>query len=170
MESKCTIHIYIHIYIYIYISIYFSLAVLGLHGCLGCSPVAASKGYSLVAMHELLIAVVFLVMKHWLQAAGFSSWSTWPLTSAVVASRILSTGLIVVAHGLSCSAACEIFPDQGLNPCLLHWQAYALPLSHQGSPSIVSSYLKCYANELGNHSVQFSSFQQLRCVRLFATP
>ena len=27
----------------------------------------------------------------------------------------------VVVHGLSCSAACGIFPDQGLNPCLLHW-------------------------------------------------
>ena len=23
---------------------------------------------------------------------------------------------------------------QGLNPCLLHWQADSLPLSHQGSP------------------------------------
>ena len=27
-----------------------------------------------------------------------------------------------------------IFPTQGLNPCLLHWQAEFLPLSHQGSP------------------------------------
>ena len=30
---------------------------------------------------------------------------------------------VVVAHGLSCSAACGIFLDQGSNPCLLHWQA-----------------------------------------------
>ena len=29
---------------------------------------------------------------------------------------------VVVAHGLSCSAACGIFPDQGSNPCPLHWQ------------------------------------------------
>ena len=35
------------------------------------------------------------------------------------------------AHGLSCFAACGIFPDQGSNPCLLHWQADSLPLSHQ---------------------------------------
>ena len=28
----------------------------------------------------------------------------------------------------------QVFPDQGLNPCLLHWQADSLPLSHQGSP------------------------------------
>ena len=34
---------------------------------------------------------------------------------------------------LSCSTACGIFPDQGLNLCLLHWQADSLPLSHQGS-------------------------------------
>ena len=32
-------------------------------------------------------------------------------------------GSAVVAHGPSCSAACGIFPDQGSNPCPLHWQA-----------------------------------------------
>ena len=31
------------------------------------------------------------------------------------------TGSVVVVHGLSCSAACGIFLDQGWNPCLLHW-------------------------------------------------
>ena len=44
------------------------------------------------------------------------------------------TGSIVVAHGPSCSAACGIFPDQGSNPCPLHWQADSQPLRHQGSP------------------------------------
>ena len=29
-------------------------------------------------------------------------------------------GSVIVAHGLSCSAACGIFPDQGSNPCPLH--------------------------------------------------
>ena len=29
----------------------------------------------------------------------------------------------VVAHALSCSAACGIFLDQGLNTCPLHWWA-----------------------------------------------
>ena len=43
-------------------------------------------------------------------------------------------GSVVVAHGPSCSAACGIFPNQGLNPCSLHWQADSQPLSHQGSP------------------------------------
>ena len=41
---------------------------------------------------------------------------------------------VVVAHGPSCSAACGIPPDQGSNPCPLHWQADSQPLSHQGSP------------------------------------
>ena len=45
-------------------------------------------------------------------------------------------GSVVVAHGPSCSAACGIFPDQGPNPCPLHWQADSQPLRHQGSPSI----------------------------------
>ena len=42
-----------------------------------------------------------------------------------------------MAYELSCSVACEIFPDQGSNPCLLHWQVDSLPLNHQGSPLIV---------------------------------
>ena len=43
-------------------------------------------------------------------------------------------GSVVVAHGLCRSAACGIFPDQGWNPCSLHWQADSEPLRHQGSP------------------------------------
>ena len=35
-----------------------------------------------------------------------------------------------------------IFPTQGLNPCLLHWQAGSLPLSHQGSPVFYIEYPK----------------------------
>ena len=45
-------------------------------------------------------------------------------------------GSVVVAHGPSCSVACGIFPDQGSNPCPLHWQADCQPLCHQGSPRI----------------------------------
>ena len=44
-------------------------------------------------------------------------------------------GSVIVAHGPSCSVACGIFPDQGLNPCPLHWQADSQPLRHQGSPA-----------------------------------
>ena len=44
------------------------------------------------------------------------------------------TSSVAVAHGHSCSLACGIFPNQGLNPFLLHWQVDSLPLSHLGSP------------------------------------
>ena len=39
----------------------------------------------------------------------------------------------VVARGLSCSAACGIFPDQGLNLWSLRWQADSYPLDQQAS-------------------------------------
>ena len=76
-------------------------------------------------------------------------------------------GSVVVAHGPSCSTACGILPDQGPNPCPLHWQADSQPLRHQGSPKsrilryllpekralwffcrcISSSFLLCVQNE-----------------------
>ena len=40
------------------------------------------------------------------------------------------------SYRLNCSAACGIFPDQGSNSCLLHWQAGSLLLSHPGSPVV----------------------------------
>ena len=66
-----------------------------------------------------------------------SSWCTGlslsrPLLLRSTGSR--RTGSVVVAHGPSCPAACGIFPDQGSNPCPLHWQAASQPLRHQGSP------------------------------------
>ena len=79
-------------------------------------------------------------------ARAFSSCGEWgPLFIAVrgpltiAASLVGSTGSrragsVIVAHGLSWSAACGIFPDQGSNPCALHWQADSQPLRHQGSP------------------------------------
>ena len=38
-----------------------------------------------------------------------------------------------MVYGLSGSMACVVFPDQGSNPCVQHWQTNSLPLSHQGS-------------------------------------
>ena len=57
---------------------------------------------------------------------------SWPLLLRSTGSR--HTGSVIVAHGPSCSAACGIFPDQGSNPCPLHWQTDSQPLRHQGSP------------------------------------
>ena len=56
-----------------------------------------------------------------LRCAGFSSCSSQALEH-----RLSSCG--------NCSAACGIFLDQGLNLCLLHWQADSLPLSHREAP------------------------------------
>ena len=86
--------------------------MLDLHCYVGSSLVVASRGHSLVAVHRLLIVVI----------------------SLVAAPRLQSTGSVVVAEEVSCSAVCGIFWDQRVNPCLLHWQEDYLPLSHQGSP------------------------------------
>ena len=66
-----------------------------------------------------------------LRQAGASSLSR-PLLLRSTGSRRADP--VVVTHGPSCSAACGIFPDQGSNPCPLHWQADSQPLRHQGSP------------------------------------
>jgi len=60
-----------------------------------------------------------------LGCAGFSSWCVGSVVTAPDRSGISSA---VVVHRLSCSGACEIFLGQGLNLCLLHWQADSLPL------------------------------------------
>ena len=62
------------------------------------------------------------------QALGPSGCSSWT-------PRLESTGLVVEAHGLSCSSAWGIFLDQGWNTdgIRLHWQMDCLPLSHQRS-------------------------------------
>ena len=51
-------------------------------------------------------------------------------------------GSVIVAHGPSCSVACGIFPDQGSNPCRLHWQADSQPLRHQGSSETCSKWIR----------------------------
>ena len=61
-------------------------------------------------------------------------------------------GSVIVAHGPSCSAARGIFPDQGLNPCPLHWQADSQPLHHQGSPRLPLSKILLDINQ--NHIIE----------------
>ena len=103
---------------------YLSTAMLALRCCTAFSlDQAASWSYSLVVVFGLLIALASLV-RHRLQGA----WA-----SVTAAPRFQSTGSVVVALRLSCSVAYGIFPDQGSNLCLLHWQADSLPLSHARS-------------------------------------
>ena len=84
------------------------ITVLGLCCC-------GEQGLLLVAVRGILIAVA--------SRCGARASVVAAPGSVVVACGLWSTGLVVVAHGLSCSTACGIFPDQGLNLCPLHWQA-----------------------------------------------
>ena len=86
----------------------------------GLSPVVVSGGHSSL----------------WCTGLSLSQ----PLLLQSTSSRC--AGSVVVAHGPSCSTACGIFPDQGLNPCPLHWQADSQPLRHQGSPySVIFNFV-----------------------------
>ena len=62
-----------------------------------------------------------------------------PLAPPSSAWRPLGSVLLVL--GLTCSAACGIFPDQGSNPCSLLCQVDSYPLDHLGSPSIFIFYM-----------------------------
>ena len=74
------------------------------------------------------------------RCAGLSLSRPLPLRST--GSR--RAGSVIVAHGPSCSAACGIFPNQGSNPCPLHWQADDQPLRHQGSPFFLFLFFVCF--------------------------
>ena len=106
--------IFFLLFIYLFLLIYLFLAVLGLRFCARAFSSCGKRG-------PLFIAV------------------RGPVT--IASSLVRSTGSrhagsVVVAHGPSCSAACGILPDQGPNPCPLHWQADSQPLRHQGSPDL----------------------------------
>ena len=51
-------------------------------------------------------------------------------------------------NGLSCPEACGIHPDQGLNPCPLHWQMDSLPLIHQEAWMVCFDAVKRHASKL----------------------
>ena len=66
-------------------------------------------------------------------------WLCWIFVAALRFLLLRSTGsracgLSSVVHGLNCSTACGIFPDQGSNPCPLHWLVGSYPLDHQRRP------------------------------------
>ena len=112
------------IFIYLFIYLWLCWVFVSVRGL---SPVVASGGHSSS------------------RCAGLSL--SRPLLLRSTGSR--RAGSVIVAHGLSCSAACGIFPAQGSNPCSLHWQADSQPLRHHGSPRedfliLIKSYLSIY--------------------------
>ena len=123
-KHKPLVCVFLFLTMYFWPDINFFLIYLFIFGCVGSSftvrglsLVVASRGRSSSRCTGLSLLRPLLL------------WST--------GSRC--AGSVVVAHGPSCSVACGIFPDQGSNPCPLHWQADSQPLCHQGSPKFISS-------------------------------
>ena len=85
------------------------------------SLVAVSGGYSLLPCVGFSLPWLLLLQSTGSRCTGFSSCSTWAQQLWLAGSRAQAQQCVV--HGLSCSAACGIFPDQGSNPCSLNWQA-----------------------------------------------
>ena len=98
------------------------LAVLGLCGYTGFSRVVASGGSSLLSAQAAL-------------CDGFSRCRAWAggcMGFRSCGSRGLEHSLNSCGAWLDWSAAAGVFPDQGSNSSLLHWQVDSLPL---GSPN-----------------------------------
>ena len=88
---------------------------------MGFSLLGVNRGYSLVVVHRLLVVVASLVVEYRLEECRLQ--------------KLQHVGSVVVEHGLSCSMARGIFPDQGLNLCLLHWQGGLFTTEPPGKPS-----------------------------------
>ena len=91
--------------------------------------------------------VRFFLWLCWLFVAALTFSHCWEWgrlfscsTRLLIASLVLEHGLWgtpasgAVTYQLNCCVACGIHPDQGPNPCPLHWQADSLPLDHQAGP------------------------------------
>ena len=106
------VHFFLIYFIYLFIYFWLCWVFVSVRGL---SLVVASGGHSSLRCAGLSLSRPLLL------------WST--------GSR--RAGSVVVARGPSCSAACGIFPDQGSNPCPMHWQADSKLLRHQGSPRYI---------------------------------
>ena len=95
---------FLYLYIYIFNIIYSFLTALGLHWFVWIFSSCSEWKLLFVALHGLLIAVASLVIGS--QACGLQ--------------ELWCTGSVIIVHGLSCSVACGMFPDKGLNPCPSH--------------------------------------------------
>ena len=80
------------------------------------SLVVVSGGYSLLRCAGFSLQWLLLLRSMGSRLTGFRSCSTW-------ASAVVARGLSSCSSQASLPAACGIFPDQGSNPCPLHWQA-----------------------------------------------
>ena len=124
---------------------------------MGFSLVVKSRGYSRCNAWASYFRCLFLQST---DSRPGRPQKLWYMGSGILGPGLKCTDSIVVAYGLSCSAACEIFLDQGSNLCLLTWQEDSLTLSHQGSLSMTFWIKSIYLNINTNNwlaSLQLSS-------------
>ena len=60
-----------------------------------------------------------------------------PMDCSPPVSSVHEVSQVRTLHWVVISFSRGIFPTQGSNPCLLHWQADSLSLSHQGNPAYI---------------------------------
>ena len=112
-------------HLFFFFLIFKNLFILFIFGCIGSSLmrwlslVAASRGYSLLLCAGFSLRWLLL-----LQSTGSRCANLVAVASGLSSCglRALERRLSSLVHGLSCSEACGIFPDQGSNLCPLHWQ------------------------------------------------
>ena len=97
---------------------------------------------------SLLLPTGFL----WLQREGLLFVVV--LRLPVVLASLVAEAPVVAAHELTCSSACGIFLDQGLDPHPLHWQADSQPLDH-------SSFKVTWVEESTSHVTLNELFSRL---------
>ena len=112
--------------------IFFCLAALGLHCCAWTFSRCSEQG--LLPRGAVWAA----------HCSGFSFCGAWalgargqevqPVSSVAAVCRLLSTGSVVAARGRRCPRAWRSLPDQGSNPCPLHWQVDYHWLDRQRDP------------------------------------
>ena len=116
------------------IYLFLFLAVLGLHCCAGFSAVVVSRGL----LFSSGAGASHCGRSSYCGARALGTqWLRRVHSAVLVAPRLESTGLVIVALSLSYPVACGIFLDQVSNTCPLHWQVNSLPgkfFSHQESP------------------------------------
>ena len=108
--------------------IYLFLSVLGLRFCARAFSSCGEQGPLFIAVCGPLTVVASPVAEHRLQRRRLSSC------------------------GSRAQPLCGMWdlprPDQGSNPCPLHWQADSQPLRHQGSPIILFFTFSTVVNKL----------------------
>ena len=94
-----------------FLKLYLFIFVLGLRCCAGLFSLVEASGGCCLDMVCRLLTVGSPAVRHRL-------WGEW--ASAAVARRLRSASSTLVVHGLRCSTACGIFPEQvSVSPALV---------------------------------------------------